>query len=91
MKDSFSSTKSWLIKKAGWSKSNKNSKKSKIGKSNSFNTSMVAKDVSKENNILDNIDTTSDNTNEPIVSKQIVNESFDKPSSETMEEKSLFG
>ena len=51
---------------------------------------MVAKDVSKENNILDNIDTTSDNTNEPIVSKQIIDESFDKPSSETMEEKSLF-
>ena len=88
--DSFSSTKSWLIKKAGWSKSNKNSKKSKVGKSNSFNTSIGAKDVSKENNILDNIDTKSDQTNEPIVNKQIINESFDKPSSETMEEKSLF-
>ena len=74
--DSFSSTKSWLIKKAGWSKSNKTSKKSKHGKQHIINKSVETNDSSKNvNNIKDN-DNACENINEPIVNKEMINHSF---------------
>ena len=88
--DSFSSTKSWLIKKAGWSKSNKTSKKSKHGKQHIINKSVETNDSSKNvNNIKDN-DNACENINEPIVNKEMINHSFDKPSSDAVEERAFF-
>ena len=80
--DSFSSTKSWLIKKAGWSKSSKTSKKSK----NSFNKSLETNDESKKNNMVIN-NVRQEDAIEPVVIKEVIQRSFDKPLSETMEQK----
>ena len=80
--DSFSSTKSWLIKKAGWSKSSKTSKKSK----NSFNKSLETNDESKKNNMVIN-NVRQEDAIEPVVIKEVIQRSFDKPLSESMEQK----
>ena len=84
--DSFSSTKSWLIKKAGWSKSSKNSNKSK----NSFNKSLETNDESMKNNTVNN-NVRREETIEPVVNKKVIQHSFDKPPSEIMmDEKPFF-